>query len=241
MSKHEQAPTRRDEENNAGTTEYYNHPAFGMIGVSVVTGGTGVLFGSDVRHHQCIRLTISTAEHQRNLSNDWYRADKTLIEIEMSHSQFAQMITNPNRGDGVPCTLNRVKGESIPGILPIESKHEMFRREIEQSAAEKVKDMREQIAALGALIESGKTSKTELRKIHNELARHAQQFAGSVGFVVDQAQEALEKATATARIEVEAVMNQAAMRLGFEAAEASHAPLDLSALNLIIDPPKEQP
>lgn len=200
--------------------EVYNHPAFGMIGWSVISGGDKHLFGSDIGHGHRIRLTIKRAEHKRNLSNDWYHARQQLIEIEMSHSQFAELITSPNRGDGIPCTLLTVVGESMPSIEGIETKQEMFRREIEESGRRRLDTITAEIARLGDLIESGKLPKGELRELHKNLAREAAYLPTTLSFVVGQAEEALERSTTHAKIEIEATINNHINRIGMDAAQA---------------------
>ncbi|MDY7537642.1 hypothetical protein RGU72_05155 [Undibacterium sp. 5I1] len=200
--------------------EVYEHPAFGMIGMGIVNGGDSTLFGSDIKHGQRITITIKKAEHKRNLSNDWYFGREELIEVEMSHSQFAEFITNPNRGDGIPCTIKHVNHTIVPSIEQVETKHEMLRREIERSAKERLAKAVEKCEQLGALIESGKLPKAELRQIHADLKRELAYLPGSVGFVVEQGQEALERATTAAKIDIEATINNHVNRLGLETAKA---------------------
>ena len=83
-----------------------HHDAFGMIGVTIVTGGSDTLFGSDLKHGQTVRIRIKRARSQRNHSRDSFFAEDSLVEVTLSHTQFAEMITSPNRGDGIPCTIN---------------------------------------------------------------------------------------------------------------------------------------
>lgn len=217
-----QKPSRREEvRGKCDPHEVYSHPAYGTIGMHVVTGGDPHMFGSDIKHGQRIKLCIRRAEHHRNLSNDWYHSTgRSLIEIELSHSQFAEFITTPNRGEGIPCTITEIKGEMMPAIDQVETKAEMFRREIEASAERRLAEIAEKVDQLGALIESGKLPKGELRAIHSELTRHISQLPGSIGFVVEQGEEALEKATTAAKIQIEATINSHISRIGLDAARA---------------------
>jgi len=215
-----QKPSLREKEHAGENERTFEHPAFGMIGVRVTTGGDPHLFGSDIKHNQRISITIKTARHKRNLSNDWYHAQKELIQVELSHSQFAEFITTPNVGDGIPCTITRHEGRLVPSIEQVETKQEMFRREIEDSARRRLGAIGAEIAKLGALIESGKLPKGELRELYKTLARHAEQLPGSIGFVVEQGEEALEKATTAAKIDIEATIHAHVNRLGLEAAKA---------------------
>jgi hypothetical protein len=203
--------------------DIYRHPAFGVITLMEPTGHAEGLFGSDVQHSRCMKITIHRAELHRNLSNDWIHDRETLVVVELSHAQFAEFITSKGKGDGTPCTLRYTapegsRLEQMPGIAMPETKTEMFRREIEESAKERLTEIRKQIDRLGAMIEEGRLAKRDLRDMHAELLRHAQQLPGSVGFVIEQAQEALEHATTAAKIEVEAYIGQAVQRIGMDAA-----------------------
>lgn len=221
MRRTEKPSLREETTGKCDPHEVYSHPAYGTISMHVVTGGDPHMFGSDIKHGQRIRVEIRRAEHHRNLSNDWYHGKgRALIEVELSHSQFAEFITTPNRGEGIPCTITEIKGEMIPAIDQVESKAEMFRREIEASAERRLTEIAAKIDQLGALIDSGKLPKGELRALHNDLARHVSQLPGSIGFVVEQGEEALEKATTAAKIQIEATINSHINRIGLDAARA---------------------
>lgn len=195
--------------------EVLNHPAFGTISVSVPTGGDSTLFGSDIGHNERVCIRITTADVRRDLSRDWIHPQKEIVELEMSHAQFAQFISSHGNYAGTPCTLRWIRdiGE-IPGIANVETKHETFRREINDAAKKRLEHIRAEIAKLGGLIESGKLPKKELRDIQAQLRRHVEQLPGSMEFVVKSAEEALEKATSDAKIEVESFVQATAQRLG---------------------------
>lgn len=221
MARSSERPTKTEDTiGKCDPHEVYDHPAYAMIGYSVVSGGHDTLFGSDIGHGQRIRLRICRAQHKRNLSNDWYHPRQELIEVDMSHTQFAEFITSPNRGNGVPCTLISLNRDMVPAIEKLETKQDMFRREIEEAGRRRLEHMKTQIKKLGELIESGKTPKKELQAIHRELALQAGHLPGSIGFVVEQAEEALEHATTAAKIEIEATINNHINRIGLDAARA---------------------
>lgn len=208
----------------SGTTEEFSHDAFGMIGISVITGGDGTLFGSDLKHGQQVRISIKRAKHQRHLANDWYHADSLPIaEVSLSHNQFAELITSPNRGDGVPCTINYApargtKTEAMPGIKRVKKVADIYRKEIQDSAKQKLEAMQAQVAALGAALEKPSLSKKELKELHASLSNAVGRIPADIGFIVDQAEEAMEKAVTSAKTDVEAYIGTRIMKLGLETA-----------------------
>ncbi len=105
----------------------------------------------------------------------------------------------------------------IPAIKNIESKHETFRREIKDAAAVRLQHIKQALDSLRTMLEDGgSVSKKELRVIYGNLARHVEQLPGTMEFVVKSAEEALEKATADAKVEVESYVQMTAQRLGLK-------------------------
>lgn len=72
--------------------ETFKHPAFGMIGFSRVSGGENTLFGSSIKHNDRIVMTLKHGEQDRHLHDDWYYGRGLITEVEMSYSQFAEVI-----------------------------------------------------------------------------------------------------------------------------------------------------
>lgn len=91
-----------------GTT--FEHPCFGRISLSRISGhfDNGTLFQTNVESHSAIRLTIKRAKVARDLSTDWVHDADELIEVYLSPTQFADMLTNMNTS-GVPCTIKMLK------------------------------------------------------------------------------------------------------------------------------------
>lgn len=200
--------------------DIFNHPAYGVVTLGTPTGGDRTLFGSDVGHGQRMRITVHRAELKRDLSHDWIHPTDYLIEFEMSHAQFAQFITSPGKGCGTPVTLRSIAGQGhIPGIKNVETKHETFRKEIRTAAANRLDALAKQVDRLKVMLAGGKISKRDLADVANELQRHVEQTPGSLEFVVKSAEEALEKATSDAKIEVESYIQMSARRIGLERIE----------------------
>lgn len=200
--------------------EIHKHPAFGMITMTEPTGGNSTLFGSDIGHNRRIRITVQHATLKRDLSHDWIHSTAMpLVEFEMSHAQFAQFITSVGKGCGTPVTLTyapETVAVEVPGIEKVESKHETFRREIQANATRVLEGMRFRIAALEEMINSGSLSKPKLRDLCRDMQITVGNAPSNMAFVVAQAEEALEKATSDAKIEVETFIDSQARRLGLE-------------------------
>lgn len=217
MSKRATQLPVRDEENAHSAT--YKHPAFATIQVTETSGGSGVLFGSDVDHQYKIRMSIQRAYIKRDLSNDWIHATNApMIELEMSHAQFAALTGSVGKGGGVPCTLRYAPASQVVSDVPyierLETKLDTFSREVEESAKRQVEALRAQIARMGAALESGKLGIKEAREIHRSLDNASANLPKNLGYTVTQAQEMLEKAGNDAKVQIEAFADSTARRLG---------------------------
>lgn len=205
------------------TIQEYTHDAFGMIGMSITTGNQ-VLFGSDLNHGQTIHIRVARAKLNRGLSNDWFHADSVpFVDISLSHNQFAEFITNPNRGDGIPCTINYApeRGTAIkamPAIDKIESKMDMMKKEIRSSAKDQMAKIEKAFAELSAAVENG-GGKKAMKEALFAMKCHIENTPGNMAFVVEQSEKTLQTAVTAAKIEVEAYIGTAINKLGIEAAK----------------------
>lgn len=196
------------------TTE--RHASFGMVSASRVQGKTH-LFGSHVDNHLAyIRLSICQAEVSHSTERDWYRDRDELISVDLSASQFAELITNMNVGGGVPCTLRRVMMEQVEPV-PQETATE----------ATKIKtNFRARISSLVEFLDSSKRKaeailsapKTLTKKDKEELLhvfeKTLMEVKSNAPFVVEAFVEATEKVETSAKTEIEAFVNLIVTSLG---------------------------
>ena len=194
-------------ENSSGLRrETYRHPAFGMVSFSRVMGGDNVLFGSSIKHNDRIQLKIKHGEQDRALHDDHYYGRKTIIEIEMSYSQFAECISAMNVGDGVPCTIRYTEKEGyVPAIEESNSKREQFRNEFGDTIAKAMEQVQNQINQIQESINNKKNFGVKDRK---EIISQLQQVKYNIGcnldFCVEQFDEQMDKSTMEAKGEIEA-------------------------------------
>ena len=202
MSREVVEPTTVDDGSPAGTR--YDHPAYGSIRVSRVTGGSSTLYDSDFDHHNYIEVVVSRAHSYRGLSNDWHMSGDELVSIKMSEAQWASFVSSFGLGSGVPCTLNHVNGEYAPG-LPPRDKTKLFKREMKNAMAEvneRLKKLAEELA------EDTKLSVKQREKYTASLRMIKQQYTSNAPFVLEQFEEALENSVEKAKAEVHGYVNR---------------------------------
>lgn len=212
------------------------HPSYGMVGLSRTMNGTrGTrLFGSALDNHQgTMRLTVKRGVRRRENGHDWYFAREYLIDIEMSAAQFVEFITNPNVGDGVPCTIRYARDEGTGGKLE--------RMDDVPDAPTEIDHIRSSFASsLTDMIGTMKARRAEIDKITAGLSARAreslrvgldvitQQLASNVPYILTQLEEASGKVVTAAKHEVEAFVATVLRSAGMEAIAEGRMPKALA-------------
>lgn len=203
------------------------HPSYGLIRISRVTGGPGAarLFGSPLaNHYGTIRLSISGAKWTHGLHHDRYYGGMRgeHVEVEMSAAQFADMITSLNVGSGTPCTIRYLAGVQIPNPPDYATEAEHIRDSFEGSLDKykaKAHEYRKTIEKL-----TDKLPAKAKDQIRIALDVIEDQLGSNVPFVIKQFQEATTKIATAAKAEVEAFVSHAIRSAGLDAIAEGRLP-----------------
>jgi hypothetical protein len=199
--------------------EQYNHPAFGQIGASRVTGHSS-LYDSDFDHNAFITITIRRSTLNRNLGRDWHFGHGELIEVALSEAQWATFVSSPNQGTGVPCTIQHIQGERMPGI-PMADRVPQFEKEMKETLSDSLRHLNELQAEVEALGLSAK--KTD--KLLGTLRMARMQIESNAPFVESQFGDHMEKTVEKAKAEVHGYMTNVINRAGLAAISEGKLPL----------------
>lgn len=194
----------------------FEHESYGMIGFSRIQGGIGRLFGSSLeKQYTAIRFRIARGVRQHELGRDWYYAKEEYIEVEMSAAQFAEMVTTPNVGSGVPCTVRHIQGKRMADppeeLTEVEEVREGFRAKAERIGVKLAKLAGE----VDAVLE--KSPKKVREEVKAKLSSFVSEVASNMPFMVDQFQEATEKIIVQAKTEVDAFITHNIVTEGLRA------------------------
>jgi hypothetical protein len=196
------------------------HPAFGMIGASRGSSTPGqVLFDSDIRHGNTVRITISRASRRRDLHRDWLFGNDEFVEVELSEAQWASFVSSMNVGSGVPCTIRRTENEARVPELPYDPRLAHSMDEVKGKAAEtfaKIKKAMEEYDALDPKAPA-KDRRAALGKIRNSV-EHAE---GNLAFATQSLTEHAENVVQRARADIEAMVVDKAAQLGLTAGQSA--------------------
>jgi hypothetical protein len=204
------------------------HESYGMIGVSRTHGTETSLFGSSVKHHTTIRLTIHTCKLSRDHQKNHYFSDKLLAEVEMSASQYADMISSPNIGDGVPCTVRYISGDEKrrerPPDVNFKKQAGKDLKEEMQHLGDNLKELKKK--AKDILGKKGNVKVGEKKELLRAIEVVEMELTKNLPYVHDCFNEAIERTMTEAKAEMEATVQGIKEQLGNKAlAEEIKTPL----------------
>jgi hypothetical protein len=186
------------------------HPAFATIGFSSMHGNTQDLFGANVRASDTIMVRINRA-HMESGAVDRVYDDGPIVEAEMTQAQFAQAISQFNRGSGTPVTLRLAPPAEAPiavypAIAPVDIVERLKTKGDDRVEAElkKITEAFEQVRAI--CDGDGTVPKKQLK----EAVRH-------LGILFENLPRNLRYYGDLLREDVDKLVNEAQMQLHAEA------------------------
>ncbi|WNL50763.1 hypothetical protein RPALISO_176 [Ruegeria phage RpAliso] len=162
------------------------------------------LFDSDAKHDNFVTLSIHRASRERRHGGNYVYAEGEVMQVAMTESQWATMVSSMGVGSGTPATLQREGGHRIQPPPAPDNNREKFDNDM-------VTIVEEIIERVDRLAEGKhtKATKFELRIISDFLRKN-------IPFIRDRFDEHMEERTDRAKTEVEAHMNAMIQRAGME-------------------------
>lgn len=193
------------------------HPAFGQIHVSRVTGHRN-LFMVDYPQDGWVELVIERASLNRSGGHDRIYGDQEIMRVALSSVQWAQMLSSMNT-QGVPCTLARYTdphtGDFMTPKLP--DKHvadtETFKNDVRNRADKATKGISEAAERLAEIMK-GPLRKGDLAEVQDLLHTAKMMLASNLTYVVETAEKTIDAAAKHGQAEVDSHIDFAMMRLG---------------------------
>ena len=188
-----------------GRNEYVSHPSYGLLSFSRRHGGETCLFGSSIKHHDTIAMTLRHAKIKRDLSTDWYYGGDVIAEAEMSYSQFAEAITSMNAGSGIPVTVKYTEKDGSSPKCIFTSKREQFENELKTNIDDAMQNTKVLIKECQELFLSKKTlNKNDKEEILSKLHKIYSEISSNNTFIYDCFNEQMDKTVMEAKGEIEA-------------------------------------
>lgn len=173
-------------------------------------------FGTEVKTSHPIRLEISTAKENRELSRNWYFKDKRIIEVEMSPIQWAEFLTSGNT-TGVPCTLKWLVGKGLIAEPKETAIKEDYNKEVEESFNKFGESFDKVAKTLKEQIDTNKPmGKKALEELLREVGNLKSLVIGNIDFVKDSFKEDMNAIVGKAKAEFNAYVENRIHEIGIE-------------------------
>lgn len=189
------------------------HPSFATVALNRVSSTGTTLFDSPLKHQHFINLSIHKAHKVRHLNQDWVHADEELIEVRMSEVQFANFITSSGIGGGVPCTLNRFDGKSVPEC-PSEHARETYENEVKDDLKELTTLLKGLVKTVEEIVAKPRLNVEDKNKLREAAQDAYMKVSDSLPFLHQQFTEKMDKTVSQARAEAIAHVHQVIQKAG---------------------------
>ena len=192
----------------------------GLIGFSRISGQKR-LYMSNLNNQNWIKLTVYEAEDEDSYGEKRVTSlrRRPLIDLDLSASQFAELLTTTNVGQGVPCTLCAFDGERINqddlknDKKPIEIGRDYF----EKSVKEFTDKVTSKISKYKEDLETMKMSKKDKARVSDLLSGFETEVTSNLPFYVERFEEAAVKVIAESKAELDAFVSGGVVKAGLEA------------------------
>jgi hypothetical protein len=137
----------------------------------------------------------------------------------MSHSQFAEMITSPGIGDGIPCTIRAFDGKLLEACPKPEEMNSKYADDLKKTTAETVSTLKQLSQQLGQALLPGEKAlnKTELKALLGQIQSALNSITDSIPFIEKQFNEEMEVQRDKMVGELEAVAMHLIHKTGLDA------------------------
>lgn len=181
-----------------------SHPSYGTLAFNRRNGGSTPLFGSSIEHRDTIAMTLYHADITRGLHYDSIYGNKKIVEVEMSYSQFAEVITSMNMGSGVPVTIRWTEMDGRTPACDFVSKREQFADEFKEKRQEATEESLQIIKDVTELFNQKKTlTKADKQEIISKLSKLSMDIGCNMDFIAEQFNEQIDKTVMEAKGEIE--------------------------------------
>jgi len=209
-----------------GDDQEFSHESYGMMGFSRISGSSGRMFGSALPNQNTfIRLRIMRASRTHRLGGDWYHGDqRSLVEVDITPAQFAELLTTMNHGDGIPCTLRFADGRQMEPCPEEKLEAQQVRDDFKVKTAQIARNMEESKKRIDEIMGKKTISKADREEVEQLLGLIIQDVRSNMPFCLDQFHKATGKIVTNAKAEIESFVTHAVMTAGYKSMGAGTAP-----------------
>jgi len=143
----------------------------------------------------------------------------SIVEVEMSYTQFAEAITSFGKGEGTPVTITNIGGKRVEGIEFV-NKRMQFDEEFEADMKELTSETNPFYTKILSLLSKPSVGKTDKEEIKKQLDMLRQHIASNIPFVKKQFTEQMDNTVLESKADFEAFVEDKIHSVGLEGFKA---------------------
>ena len=192
------------------------HDSFAQVAISRPTCNPGItLYGSSAWHRSYVTLRITRSKKIRNLNNTWYLPTESLIELNLTANQFAQLVAGMGDSSGVPATIRKI-GNKYAEPCPQEHERQRFVDEFRQDMRDVVSKLDQDMEHIKELMKKPTLSKADREVIMNAYGSVRQQLGENTPYVAECFDEFMEHSETEAINEFESHIGSKLQSMGLD-------------------------
>lgn len=192
----------------------------GLVGLSRVNGSKK-LYMSNLNNSNWISLRVYEGRDTTEYGEKkvFAKSGRPLVDLELSASQFAELLTTMNVGHGVPCTLRYINGEEIDqaGLEEDEKPVDIGKKHFEKNAKEFTEKINKKTSDYLEELEGLKMSKKDKARVQHILQDVKTEINSNMPFYVSMFEEAAKKVVTESKTEIDAFVQGGIVKAGLEA------------------------
>lgn len=204
------------------------HESYALAAFSRRSGGRRRFFGSSLPDHSSyVTLAIKKCTRIQTPHGDRYygstRGD--LIEIDLTASQFAELLTTANVGLGVPCTVRSFDGKRIEAPPETELEIEHVRKNFANVVKQAATGLKEARGAAEVILAKDRLTKADKAELLRAFDTACREITMNAPYTLEIFQEAADRVVTAAKAEIDAFATHNLISAGMTAlAERQAAP-----------------
>ena len=191
-------------------------------------------FGSDLNHNHYVSIEIRPAKMVRDegLSNSWiFSENKYVARVRLTPNQWAEFISSPGMGDGVPCTIEYTESGRVDDYISVAKEEELAHNEFKKTMRDGLGEFEDLSMAITALLQKGRAGKSDLENLLGRVNKTKNDIKGKAPWIAEQFNESLDKAKTEARLEVESYIQNRIIKAGLNSLADEKYALSIGNLN----------
>ncbi len=204
------------------TKQELKHESYGMVAFSHRSGNPKLFHSALDNHYNYVTLQIKTCTLIRGDNGDhlYGPVHGDIVEVDLSASQFAELLTTMNIGLGAACTIRSIGKQQMQRPPDIDSQPENMKTEFKARAKSFTEKILGRAGEVRELLKKPTLNKADRTLIGSVIDLVAMELKENMPFFVEMYREATGKVVDAAKAEIEGFMVSAVRQAGLAALAA---------------------